>query len=157
MLAVKLEELIYSQVFFSDRDYRYSLAKPVLITQNVKWECRTVGSSKHVCDDLQQNKANNNQNVQYSCNFLFLDVEYLINKYDGCERPKDLQSNFGIETIRTLSDEETWAWGGGWGVNELLSLCNITRDFPAVIDNHPIGPSPSFSLVHRRFCASDQE
>ena len=40
-------------------------------------------------------------------NFLSLDVEYLINEYDGCERPKDLQSNFGMETIRTLSDEET--------------------------------------------------
>lgn len=34
-------------------------------------------------------------------------VEYLINEYDGCEGPKDLQSNFGMETIRTLSDEET--------------------------------------------------
>ncbi len=92
--------------------------------------------------------------AQCRCNFLSLDVEYLINEYDGCKRPKDLQSNFGMETIRTLSDEETWAWGE---INELLSLGDITRDFPAVIDNHPIGPSPSFSLVHRRFCASDQE
>ena len=91
---------------------------------------------------------------QCRCNFLSLDVQYLINEYDGCERPKDLQSNFGMETIRTLSDEETWAWRE---INELLSLGDITRDFPAVIDNHPIGPSPSFSLVHRRFCASDQE
>lgn len=47
--------------------------------------------------------------------------------------------------------------GGGGGINELLSLDDITRDFPAVIDNHPSGPSPSFSLVHRRFCASDQK
>lgn len=67
---------------------------------------------------------------------------------------KDLQSNFGMKTIRTLSDEETWAWGE---INELLSLSDITRDLPAVIDNHPIGPSLSFSLVHRRFCASDQK
>lgn len=88
------------------------------------------------------------------CNFPFLDVEYLINQYDGWEKPEDPQSNFGMETIRTLSDEETWAWGE---INELLSLGDITHDFPAVIDNHPIGPSPSFSLVHRRFCASDQE
>lgn len=54
------------------------------------------------------------------------------------------------------------AWGGGreggrdgrrgsGGINELLSLGDITRDFPAVIDNHPTGPGPSFSLVHRRF------
>lgn len=64
------------------------------------------------------------------------------------------QSNFGMETIRTLSDEETGAWGK---INEVLSLCDITHDFLAVIDNHPIGPSPSFSLVHRRFCASNQE
>lgn len=61
---------------------------------------------------------------------------------------KDPQSNFGMETIRTLSDEETGARGE---INELLSLGDITRDFPAVIDNHPIGPGPSFSLVHRRF------
>lgn len=64
------------------------------------------------------------------------------------------QSNFGMETIRTLSDEETWARGE---INELLSLCDITHDFLAVIDNHPIGPSPSFSLVHGHFCVSDQE
>lgn len=64
------------------------------------------------------------------------------------------QSNFGMETIRTLSDEETRARGE---INELLSLCDITHDFRAVIDNHPIGSSPSFSLVHGRFCASDQE
>lgn len=62
--------------------------------------------------------------------------------------PQDLQSKFGMETIRTLSDEETRAWGE---INELLSLGDTTHDFPAVIDNHPNGPSPSFSLVHRRF------
>lgn len=95
-------------------------------------------------------KSKNMHSGRY--NFLSQDVEYLIKKYDGCERPKDLQSNFGMETIRTLSDEETWG-----EINELLSLCDITRDFAAVIDNHPIGPSPSFSLVHRRFCASDQK
>lgn len=65
--------------------------------------------------------------------------EYLINDFDSCERPQDPQSNFGMETIRTLSDEETSAWGE---INELLSLCDITHDFPAVIDNHPIGPQP---------------
>lgn len=59
-----------------------------------------------------------------------------------------------METIRALSDEETRERGE---INELLSLLDITHDFLAVIDNHPIGPSPSFSLVHRRFCASDQE
>lgn len=40
---------------------------------------------------------------------------------------------------------------GSGGINELLSLGDITRDFPAVIDNRPTGPGPSFSLVHRRF------
>lgn len=63
-----------------------------------------------------------------------------------------------METIRTLSDKGTPAMGegreggrGSAGINELLSLGDITRDFPAVIDNHPTGPGPSFSLVHRRF------
>lgn len=121
-------------------------------------------SSVAACVDMFKKKKKSNQAAEgkleinyaeWRCNFPFLDVEYLINQYDGCEKPKDLQSNFGMETIRTLSDEETRARGGE--INELLSLGSITHDFPAVIDNHPIGPSPSFSLVHRRFCASDQE
>lgn len=71
-----------------------------------------------------------------------------------------------METIRTLSDEGTRAvgegreGGGGWGsggINELLSLGDITRDFPAVIDNHPTGPGPHFHLSTGAFCASDQE
>lgn len=67
----------------------------------------------------------------------------LINEYDGREWPKDLQSNFGNETIRTVSDEETWARRE---INELLTLCDITRYLLLWLITIPLAPAPHFHL-----------
>lgn len=66
-----------------------------------------------------------NKQTNHRVNYLQYNLRYFIVAFK--KNIQEHQSNFGMETIRTLSDEETRARGE---INELLSLCDITHDFP---------------------------